>query len=53
MGDDFSPWEQVIDEYNDLFVRAFSISKWKIKYLVRILLFGNTMDEWVKALSHL
>lgn len=27
---DFSPWEQIVDERNDLCLKAFPTNKWKI-----------------------
>ena len=46
-----SSWEQIVDERNELSVRASPVSKWKRNDWIRALRLGNTRVERVKALS--
>lgn len=41
---DFSSQNQIVDERNNLFLKAFPASKWKINDWIRILPFGNQVN---------
>lgn len=48
---ELSPWEQMVVQRNELSVRAFPNSRWKINDRIRVLQHGNTRIKWVKVLS--